>query len=57
MNNNIISDYNEISKRWTVFEDDGISGWLYLTEPNSKKPIADVTGEDIALLINNMPMG
>ena len=36
-----ISLQNLISKRWAVFEDDGISAWLYLTEPNSEKPIAD----------------
>lgn len=37
----LISEQNPTSRRWAVFEDDGISGWLYLTEPESEKPIAD----------------
>jgi hypothetical protein len=36
-----ISEQNPTSHRRAVFEDDGISGWLYLTEPESQKPIAD----------------
>lgn len=34
-------DKSPVSERWVIFEDDGISGWLYLTNPNEKKPIAD----------------
>jgi len=42
MDNDIfISSQNSISKRWAVLEDDGLSAWLYLTEPNTEKPIAD----------------
>jgi len=42
MNNDIfISLQSLASKRWAVLEDDGVSAWLYLTEPNSEKPIAD----------------
>lgn len=29
------------SRRYGVFEDDGTSAWLYLTEPDSRKPVAD----------------
>lgn len=29
------------SRRFAVFEDDGVSAWLYLTAPESKKPSAD----------------
>ena len=29
------------SKRFGVFEDNGISAWLYLTEPSTRKPVAD----------------
>jgi hypothetical protein len=36
-----ISQKNSISLRWAIFEDDGYSGWLYLTLPDEEKPIAD----------------
>lgn len=36
-----LSHNNKSSGRWAVFEDDGVSGWLYLTNPNDQKPIAD----------------
>jgi hypothetical protein len=36
-----ISEQNPISRRWAVFEDNGVSGWLYLTEPGSEKPTSD----------------
>lgn len=36
-----LSDFNSISNRWVIFEDDGISGWLYLTKENEKKPQYD----------------
>lgn len=29
------------SHRFAVFEDDGTSAWLYITEPNTQKPSAD----------------
>ncbi|MFX0060908.1 MAG: hypothetical protein ACFFC7_01835 [Candidatus Hermodarchaeota archaeon] len=37
-----LSSYNELSKRYGVFEEDEIVGWLYLTAPNSEQPVADV---------------
>lgn len=36
-----ISDKNPLTNRWVIFEDDGVSGWLYLTNPNEKKPVMD----------------
>jgi hypothetical protein len=36
-----ISEQNPTSRRWAVFEDDGVSGWLYLTEPGSENPTSD----------------
>ena len=36
-----LSEQHPVSHRWAVLEDDGLSAWLYLTEPNSEKPIAD----------------
>lgn len=36
-----ITDQHSVSGRWAVFEDDGVSGWLYLTIPNEQNPIAD----------------
>ncbi len=36
-----VSEQHPVSRRWAIFEDDGVSGWLYLTEPDSSKPIAD----------------
>jgi hypothetical protein len=35
------SEQHPLSRRWAVFEDDGVSGWLYLTAPNEERPIAD----------------
>ncbi len=32
---------HSLSQRFAVFEDDGTSAWLYLTEPDSRKPVAD----------------
>jgi hypothetical protein len=29
------------TKRWAVFEDDGDSAWLYVTEPETQKPVGD----------------
>jgi len=36
-----LSNNNPISGRWAIFEDDGVSAWLYLTSPNDNRPIAD----------------
>jgi hypothetical protein len=36
-----LSDQHPISRRWAVVEDDGSVAWLYLTERDSEKPIAD----------------
>ena len=36
-----ISQQHPISRRWAVIEDDGRVAWLYLTEPDSEKPVAD----------------
>ena len=36
-----LSEQHSVSHRSAIFEDDGLSAWLYLTEPNSEKPIAD----------------
>ena len=36
-----LSEQHPISRRWAVLEDDGLSAWLYLTEPDSEKPAAD----------------
>ena len=32
---------HSLSQRFAVFEDNGTSAWLYLTEPDSRKPVAD----------------
>ena len=36
-----ISEQHPVSRRWAVLEDDGLSAWLYLTEPNLESPAAD----------------
>jgi hypothetical protein len=36
-----LSEQHPASRRWAVLEDDGLSAWLYLTEPGSEKPVAD----------------
>jgi hypothetical protein len=41
MSNVFISDQNQESLRFAIIEDDGLSCWLYLTNPNESKPIAD----------------
>jgi hypothetical protein len=35
------SEQHPRSGRWAVFEDDGTSAWLYLTQPNTMEPVAD----------------
>ena len=37
-----IEDQHPASRRFAFFEDDGVSAWLYLTERDSRTPIADV---------------
>jgi hypothetical protein len=36
-----IEQQHPTSRRWAVIEDDGRVAWLYLTEPDSPKPVAD----------------
>lgn len=36
-----VSEQHPVSRRWAVVEDDGRVGWLYLTEPDGRKPVAD----------------
>jgi hypothetical protein len=36
-----LSEQHPISRRWAVIEDDGRVAWLYLTEPDTRKPAAD----------------
>ena len=38
----MLESINDISGRVAVFEDDGVSAWLYLSGANDRKPIADV---------------
>ena len=44
-----IDDQNSGSKRWAIVADEGDSVWLYLTEPESTRPIAD------CWLLNKVP--
>jgi hypothetical protein len=37
-----ISDQHPQSRRHAILEDDGRTGWLYLTAPDELRPIADV---------------
>ena len=39
--NLFLEDRHAASRRFAVLEDDGTSAWLYLTEPDSRKPVAD----------------
>lgn len=39
--NMLIESQHPASHRFAIFEDDGTSAWLYLTEPNTQKPVAD----------------
>ncbi len=41
MNTYIFSDKNPDSKRYAIFEDDGVSGWLYITGPDDMTFIGD----------------
>jgi hypothetical protein len=40
--NLFIDDQNPQSRRFAVLEDNGVSAWLYLTECDAPKPVADV---------------
>lgn len=35
-----LSDKSRRSHRWAIVEDNGRSAWLYLTEPDSERPVA-----------------
>ncbi len=35
-----LSEQHAHSQRWAIVEDDGCSAWLYLTAPESTKPVA-----------------
>jgi hypothetical protein len=37
-NDLFLSEQHPVSRRWAVFEDDGESAWLYLTQPDKEKP-------------------
>jgi hypothetical protein len=36
-----LSEQHPVSRRWAIIEDDGRVAWLYLTEPDTRKPVAD----------------
>jgi hypothetical protein len=35
-----LSEQHQHSRRWAIVEDDGVTAWLYLTEPDSTRPVA-----------------
>jgi hypothetical protein len=37
----VTKEQHPASRRWAIFEDDGVSAWLYLTEPEGLRPVAD----------------
>lgn len=39
--NLFLQHQHPVSRRLAVLEDDGKSGWLYVTDPDSRKPIGD----------------
>lgn len=39
--NLFVSEQHSISRRWAMIEDDGTSCWLYLSGPDTQKPVAD----------------
>ena len=39
--NLFLSEMHPVSRRFADFEDDGISAWLYLTEPDTRRVVAD----------------
>ena len=36
-----LSEQHPVSRRWAIVEDDGRVAWLYLTAPDSAKPVSD----------------
>ena len=40
-NEHFVSDRHPVSCRSAIFEDDGTSAWMYLTEAHNVRPIAD----------------
>jgi len=45
----LVSEQNPLSRRCAVLADEGTSIWLYLTEPNDERPVAD------CWLLNTVP--
>lgn len=41
MNEIFLKEQNLISRRFCILDDDGESGWLYITEPDDRKYVAD----------------
>lgn len=39
--NLFLTEMHPVSRRWADFEDDGVSAWLYLTECNTRRVVAD----------------
>lgn len=39
--NLFLSEMHPVSRRFAELEDDGTSAWLYLTEPNTRRVVAD----------------
>ena len=37
-----LTEQHPISRRHAILEDDGTTGWFYLTAPDERRPIADV---------------
>src|SRR5687768_17060835 len=37
-----LNEQHATSRRYAIFEDDGRTGWLYLTAPDGPRPVADV---------------
>ena len=37
----LVSEQHPRSRRWAVLTDEGASVWLYLTEPDGERPVAD----------------
>ena len=59
-----LSEQPPATRRWAILEDDGVSAWLYITEPYAEKPAAHcfvynrippIPGSDIAKYRNGPP--
>ena len=46
----LVSEQNSYSHRWAVVADEGASVWLYLTQPDGQRPVAD------CWLLNTVPV-